>query len=99
MELKSILEALLFAAQKPMSPRELREVLAAAVDHAEEAKPFKKAKEDDILQLLDELEKEHLQLGRTFRLVCIAGSWQFVSLPEYAPWLKALVGEKARPPR
>jgi segregation and condensation protein B len=29
----------------------------------------------------------------------VAGSWQFVSLPEYAPWLRALVGDKIRPPR
>jgi segregation and condensation protein B len=32
-------------------------------------------------------------------LVCVAGSWQFVTNPEYAPWLKALVGHKVRPPR
>jgi segregation and condensation protein B len=29
----------------------------------------------------------------------VAGAWQFVTQPEYAPWLKALVGHKARPPR
>ena len=29
----------------------------------------------------------------------MAGSWQFVTQPEYAPWLKALVGHKLRPPR
>jgi segregation and condensation protein B len=99
MELKFILEALLFAAQKPMTPRDRREVLGAAVEHGEEAKPFKKVKEEEILRLLAELEKEHAQAARSYRLVCVAGSWQFVSLPEYAPWLKALVGEKARPPR
>ncbi|HEY6226884.1 MAG TPA: SMC-Scp complex subunit ScpB, partial [Verrucomicrobiae bacterium] len=32
-------------------------------------------------------------------LACIAGSWQFVSHAEYAPWLKALLGEKNRPSR
>jgi len=32
-------------------------------------------------------------------LVCVAGAWQFVSKPEYAPWLRALVGHKARAPR
>jgi len=29
----------------------------------------------------------------------VAGSWQFVTQPDYAPWLKALVGHKIRPPR
>ena len=99
MELKFILESILFAAQKPMTPRELREVLAAAVEYADEAKPFKKVKEDDISKLLEDLVREHAQAARTYRLVCVAGSWQFVSLPEYAPWLRALVGDKIRPPR
>ena len=31
--------------------------------------------------------------------MCVAGAWQFVTQPEYAPWLKALVGQKARPSR
>jgi len=100
MELKFTIESLLFAAQKPMTPRELRELLSAAVEYApDEAKPFKKTKEEEITQTLETLEKEHQQAGRSYRLACVAGSWQFVSLPEYAPWLKALVGEKARPPR
>jgi segregation and condensation protein B len=29
----------------------------------------------------------------------VAGSWQFVTQPEYSPWLKALVGIKVRPSR
>src|SRR5689334_19829169 len=99
MELKFILESLLFASQKPLTPRELREALAGAVEHAEEAKPFKKVKEEQILPLLEELERDYNQAGRSYRLVCVAGSWQFVSLPEYAPWLRALVGAKVRPPR
>ena len=47
MELKLILEAILFSAQKPLTPRELRDLLAAAVEHGDEAKPFKKTKEKD----------------------------------------------------
>src|SRR5206468_12130341 len=42
---------------------------------------------------------EHEAAGRSFRLVCVAGSWQFVTQPDYAAWLKALVGHRARPPR
>jgi segregation and condensation protein B len=99
MELKFILEAVLFASQKPMSARELRDVLVGAVEHADEAKAFKKTKEDQVCDCLAELEKECQQANRSYRLVCVAGAWQFVSLPEFAPWLKALVGEKARPPR
>ena len=99
MELKFILESLLFASQKPLTPRELRELLGAAVEHAEEAKTFKKTKEEEIVPALEELDKDYVQAGRSYRLVCVAGAWQFASLPEYAPWLRALVGAKARPPK
>jgi len=101
MELKFILESVLFSAQKPLSPAELRDVLADAAEHAEDNTPraFKKVKLDELNAALEQLAQEHAGAARSYRLVCVAGSWQFVSQPQYAPWLKALVGEKARPPR
>ena len=99
MELKFILEAILFSAQKPLNPREIRDLLAAAVEHSEEAKPFKKTKEADIVAALEQLQQDHAAANRSYRLGCIAGGWQFVSEPQYAPWIMALVGTKARPPR
>lgn len=101
LQLKSILEALLFSAQKALTPRELRDFLVAAAqdETAPEAAPFKKAKEIDIEAALRELQQEHEAAGRTYRLLCVAGSWQFASVPEFAPWLRALLGRKSRPPR
>lgn len=102
MELKYILESLLFSAQKPLSPAELREVFAnaAAQENADATvKSLKKVKEAELNAALEQLVKDHEAAGRSYRLVCVAGSWQFVTQPEYAPWLKALVGVKARPSR
>jgi segregation and condensation protein B len=102
MELELILEAVLFAAQKPLSLKELRDVFAAAVEHAEgdeTARALKKVKEPELVLALEELAKDHEAAQRSYRLACVAGSWQFVTQPEYAPWLKALVGHKLRPPR
>jgi segregation and condensation protein B len=102
MELKLILEAILFSAQKPLSLKELRDVFAAAVEHAdgnETARGLKKVKEEQLTAALEELAREHDEGNRSYRLVCVAEAWQFVTQPEYAPWLKALVGHKARPPR
>ena len=102
MELKLILEAVLFAAQKPLSLKELRDVFAAAVEHAEgdeTARALKKVKEADLVLALEELAKDHAAAQRSYQLACVAGSWQFVTQPEYAPWLKALVGHKLRLPR
>jgi segregation and condensation protein B len=101
MELKFILEAILFSAQKPLSPHELRELLKNTAEQSEESstKPFKKVKEEDLVAALEELQKDHEAQKRSFRLACVAGSWQFVTQPEYAPWLITLVGQKARPTR
>jgi segregation and condensation protein B len=102
MELRFILESLLFSAQKPLSTKEIRDVLAGATEHAEgneTVAALKKTKEADLSAALEQLAKEHEDAKRSYRLVCIAGAWQFVTQPEYAPWLKALVGVKARPPR
>jgi segregation and condensation protein B len=102
MELKYILEAILFSAQKPLSLKELRDVFAAAVEHAEgneTVRGLKKVKEEQLTTALEELSREHEAADRSYRLACVAGSWQFVTQPDYGPWLKALVGHKARPPR
>lgn len=102
MELKFVLESLLFSAQKPLNARELRDVLAAAAEHAagdETVKAFKKVREEMITAVLEELARDHETAARSYRLVCVAGSWQFVTQPEYSTWLKALLGQKARPSR
>jgi segregation and condensation protein B len=102
MELKLIAEAILFSAQKPLSLKEIRDVFAAAPEHAEgdeTVRTLKKVKEQDLQVVLEQLAREHEVAQRAFHLVCVAGSWQFVTQPGYVPWLKALVGHKARPPR
>ena len=101
MELKFILESLLFSAQKALTPKELRDLLSAAADRSEDpaVKSLKKTKEDEIVAALDQLAKDHDDAKRSYRLVCVAGAWQFVTQPEFAPWLKTLVGEKTRPGR
>jgi segregation and condensation protein B len=91
----------LFTSQKPLSIREIREILSVAADKGEEeeVKAFKKVKDAEIENLLTELEKEHAESGRSYYLACVAGSWQFVTRPEYMPWLRTMFGVKTRPPR
>ncbi|HEX7654375.1 MAG TPA: SMC-Scp complex subunit ScpB [Verrucomicrobiae bacterium] len=102
METKFILESLLFSAQRPLSVKELREIIvnAATDENADDAaKPFKGIKTDDLTPLLEELSRDHEAAGRSYRLVCVAEAWQFVTQPEYFPWLKAMMGVKNRPAR
>ena len=101
MELKFILESILFSAQHPLTPKEMREFLvnAAEQEGVPEARPFKKTPLDDIESALQQLEQEHAAAQRSYRLTSVAGAWQFVSQPEYAPWIRALVGQRNRPGR
>ncbi len=101
MELKFVLESILFSAQQAMTSRQLREILVTAAEQSEDStiKAFKKTPVDNIEAALEELGREHEQAQRSYRLTCVAGAWQFISQPDYAPWLKALVGHKSRPPR
>jgi segregation and condensation protein B len=85
-----------------LSVQELREVLAGAAEQDgvdAEVKAFKKTRENDVTAALEQLAREHEDAKRSYRLACVAGAWQFVTQPEFGPWLRALVGVKARPPR
>ena len=99
MELKPVIEALLFGSQQPLGVSELKSLLAAAAEHSEapEVKALKKTKADAILAALAALQQEYETAGRSYRLACVAEAWQFVTQPEFAPWLRALSGERARP--
>ena len=72
-----------------------------APEHVERALPEELAapKVSAMEEALALLQQDYDSLGRSFRLACVAGSWQFVSIPEVAPWVKALVGHRPRPPR
>jgi len=101
MELKAILEAILFNSQRPLTPQELREILIKTAEESEEseARQFKKTPLSNIVAALEQLQREWDEARRSFRLACVADAWQFVSCPEFAPWMKTLVGQKNRPPR
>ncbi len=101
MELKFVIESILFSAQQPLSAKALRDLLIQAAEQNEDerARAFKKISLEAINQALAQLAHEHGTAERSYRLVCVAEAWQFVSQPEYAPWIKALVGQKNRPGR
>ena len=100
MELKFILESLLIAAPKPLSPVELRDILTRAADEegaVEHVRACRKLPLEKIEEALTTLAAEHETAARSYRLACVAGAWQFVTLPDFAPWLRAFVGVKNRP--
>ncbi len=99
-ELKQIIEAVLFSAERPLTTRELRSILAEAVDDEDPGvtEPFRNVRESQLTALLEELKTTYELNQHAFQLVEVAGGWRLVSRPLYAPWLKKLLDE-ARPYR
>ena len=100
LELKKIIEALLFAADRPLSTKEIRTIFAEATDEENPgvAESFRNVREAQVAATLEELKVELDMQQHSFQIVEIAGGWRLVSRAEYAPWLKKLLDE-ARPHR
>ncbi|PYJ89490.1 MAG: SMC-Scp complex subunit ScpB [Verrucomicrobia bacterium] len=91
MNLAQVIEALLFASQKPLTPREL----AAAIKGAggdDELLPneFAKVTEAQVAAALEQLKLEYVQQNRAFQLAEKAEGWQLMSDPAYGSWVRQL---------
>jgi segregation and condensation protein B len=97
-ELKNILEALLFAAERPLTTKEIRAIFAEATDELNPGGPesFRNVREAQVAATLEELKVEYDAQARCVQIVEVAGGWRMVTRPEFAPWLKGLLDE-ARP--
>ena len=76
--LKMIIEALLYAAEKPLSAKEIRAVLPDT-------------KESEIKKTLEMLCNEYESLERSFNLKEVANRYQFRSRSEYAPYIMKML--------
>ena len=75
--LKRILEALLFSSDRPLHARQLAEAAGAADGH-------------EARSLLKEMQGEYDEQGRAFALEEVAGGFQLMSRPEFAPFIGRL---------
>lgn len=75
--LKSVIEALLFASDKPLTIEQARKVL----DNLEAS---------EVRRMLDELKSDYEQSSRGLRIVEVAGGFQMTTAPAYATFLKKL---------
>ena len=91
MNLTQVIEALLFAAQKPLTVRELVSAIkGAGGDDELVLNEFAKVTEAQVAAALEQLKIEYVQQGRAFQLAEKAEGWQLVSDPAYAPWVRQL---------
>ncbi|PWT84963.1 MAG: SMC-Scp complex subunit ScpB [Acidobacteria bacterium] len=100
LNLKAVIEALLFASHKPLAQKEIQAILNLAAEYAQTVPEAKlaKASEAEIEQTLRSLQQEYNELGRSFQLVEQISGWVLVSRSEFQLWIRQLFPE-LRPTR
>ena len=91
MTLARVVESLLFSAQKPLSAKEMVDVIKRA-GQVDDLSPneFTKVRESEVAAAVEELKIEYGQQERAFQLVEKAEGWQFATDPAYANWVRQL---------
>src|SRR5882762_989535 len=91
MTLARIIEALLFSAQKPLSTKEMVDVLHdAGAEDEFSPNDFAKVRQADVAAAIEQLKVEYIQHEHGFQLVEKADGWQLASDPKYAQWVRGL---------
>lgn len=81
---KQVIEALLFAATKPLTPQEIRKVL-------------KFMSVPEILKVIREIQDEVAASGRSYELIELANGFEYATKKEFAPWImKVELQKKAK---
>jgi segregation and condensation protein B len=78
-----IIEALLFASDSPLSPDKIQAVT-------------KDSTPDEIEEVINSLNEKYRLGGHSFAIKRIAKGYQMYTLPDFAPWIKALFSHNRR---
>lgn len=89
---RHIIEAVIFASDEPLTTRQIIDILGSS----ENSGPRLRVKEDEALGIIRELNSEYVRSGRSFRIIQVAGGFQYATMPEFAEWLGRMVKEKAK---
>jgi segregation and condensation protein B len=91
MTLTRVIEALLFSAQKPLSTKEIVDVLhGAGAEDEFSPNEFAKIRQAEVAAAIEQLKVEYIQHEHGFQLVEKAEGWQLASDPKYAQWVRGL---------
>ena len=91
MTLGNVIEALLFSAQKPLSNKEITDVLrGAGADDEFSPNEFAKVREAEVAAALEQLKIQCIEQTRGFQLAEKAEGWQFSTDPKYVRWVREL---------
>ena len=91
MNLARIIEALLFSTQKPLSIKEIVDLLHnAGTEDKFSPNEFAKVRQAEVAAAIEQLKIEYIQHEHGFQLVEKADGWQLASDPKYAQWVRGL---------
>ena len=86
--LTSIVEAILFSSDKPLTPEEICKAIQATIDNA-------LLKTEDVESTINILNGQYEDSGRAFSISYIGGGYSFATKAEYHPWLKTFQHQNA----
>jgi len=89
---RHIIESLLFGSDEPLTIRTIIEILRTP----DESGPRIRVREEDVLEIIRQLNSEYVESGRSFRVIQVAGGFQFATMPEFAEWLGRMAKDKAK---
>jgi segregation and condensation protein B len=91
-EKKKIVESLIFSSDEPLKSKEVVDIL-----HSSDEPPLNiRMNEYDVLNIIRELNNEYVKIDKSFRIIQVAGGFQFATMPQFAEWLGLMAKEKAK---
>ena len=87
-----VIESLLFATDEPLSLRQLVDLL----DYLDDPERPERIDQDLVLHGIEFLNREFEATHRAFRIVKVAGGYQFATLPKHGVWLGRMVKERSK---
>jgi segregation and condensation protein B len=90
--LAALFEALIFAAREPLSIHQIKAVYSAGNRND----PTRQIDADSIRAIIEELNKGYKEHEKAYRILKIAGGYQFATTEAYADWIGKLYKEQGR---
>ena len=91
MNLPRVIEALLFSAQKPVTTKEIVDILRnAGAEDEFSPNEFANVRSAEVAAAIEQLKIEYIQHEHGFQLVEKADGWQLASDPKYVQWVRGL---------
>lgn len=90
--MKSLIEALVFAASEPVGALQLKAMI-------EESAPPSEQRALDVTEIertVEALNADYAAAERPYRIMTVAGGYQFATQPEYAAWISRLYRDRLR---